>query len=246
MIQAMDKTTSFFNKMTTVNNFTYYSHEIIGWIAAILTVVIGIPQLIKLIKVKSAKDVSLVSNWIFFVGLIMWVIFGSFTVDGNGNKLIQTITANVLSVFVYALLLFFLHKYKEERTNIWTTTIVCLASVLVVAIFVIAIVRKDWFITENIQWVAILIGAVTGFLTTFAYVPQVWTTFKSKDVENLSLLMIIILIGLNIFWIIYWLTALNSSVIMPLVYQCISLVLYIVLLTLYIIYKQKDTKKVED
>lgn len=115
MIQAMDKTTSFFNKVTTVNNFMYYSHEIIGWIAAILTVVIGIPQLIKLIKVKSAKDVSLVSNWIFFVGLIMWVIFGSFTVDGNGNKLIQTITANVLSVFVYALLLFFYTNTKKNE-----------------------------------------------------------------------------------------------------------------------------------
>ncbi|MEM9916648.1 MAG: SemiSWEET transporter [Bacteroidota bacterium] len=48
-----------------------------------------------------------------------------------------------------------------------------------------------------------IIGLAAGFMTTVAFIPQVYQTWKSKSAKDLSLGMLLILIGGLILWLIY-------------------------------------------
>ena len=48
-----------------------------------------------------------------------------------------------------------------------------------------------------------VLGLVSGALTTIAFVPQVWKTYKSKSAKNLSLGMFMIFCSGTIGWFAY-------------------------------------------
>ena len=50
--------------------------ELIGFIAATLTTVAFLPQVIKTWKDKSTKDISLVTYSLFVAGVITWLTYG--------------------------------------------------------------------------------------------------------------------------------------------------------------------------
>jgi MtN3 and saliva related transmembrane protein len=50
--------------------------RMIGLIAGILTTASLFPQLIKTIRTRSSKDLSLVMLFMFWIGIICWLIYG--------------------------------------------------------------------------------------------------------------------------------------------------------------------------
>ena len=50
--------------------------EMIGYIAGIFTAIALLPQVIKAWKTKSVKDISLLWNSIYLIGLILWLVYG--------------------------------------------------------------------------------------------------------------------------------------------------------------------------
>jgi MtN3 and saliva related transmembrane protein len=82
--------------------------DIIGYTACFLTVINLIPQLIKIIKNKSSKNISVVSYTILSLGLILWAIYGFMKKD------IVLIVTNCLSVFITILIIFSIFYFKEE------------------------------------------------------------------------------------------------------------------------------------
>lgn len=48
-----------------------------------------------------------------------------------------------------------------------------------------------------------IIGSGAGILTTASFIPQVVKTWRSKSVEDISLLMFLVLLAGNSLWIIY-------------------------------------------
>jgi len=79
---------------------------IIGLMAAALTVVAFFPQLIKVWKTKSTKDISLGMFSIFCIGVFLWFVYGILMQDP------PIIVANFL-VFIQAfIILMFKVKYK--------------------------------------------------------------------------------------------------------------------------------------
>jgi len=50
--------------------------ELFGYIAAILTTLAFIPQLIKTLKTKKAEDVSSTTLIMFLTGVAAWIIYG--------------------------------------------------------------------------------------------------------------------------------------------------------------------------
>ena len=50
--------------------------DIFGYLAAILTTMAFLPQLIKTLKTKKADDVSLTTLIMFIIGVISWIIYG--------------------------------------------------------------------------------------------------------------------------------------------------------------------------
>ncbi|MBI2558888.1 SemiSWEET transporter [Candidatus Woesearchaeota archaeon] len=79
---------------------------IIGSIAATLTTIAFIPQLIKTWKTKSARDISLGMFLIFCAGVFLWLIYGVLKKDA------VIVIANFI-VFVLSFIIFILKiRYK--------------------------------------------------------------------------------------------------------------------------------------
>ncbi|MDG6927693.1 MAG: SemiSWEET transporter [Nitrososphaerota archaeon] len=75
----------------------------------------------------------------------------------------------------------------------------------------------------------LLIGLVAGFLTTVAYVPEVYRIFITKDTKGISLLWLVILLTGAILWFVYGLDIYSLPVIFA---NGISTLLIVIMLIL--------------
>jgi MtN3 and saliva related transmembrane protein len=50
--------------------------EVIGMIAGTLTTIAFVPQVLRIYRTKSARDVSYLTFGIFSVGVVLWLIYG--------------------------------------------------------------------------------------------------------------------------------------------------------------------------
>ena len=53
--------------------------DILGYISATLTTIAFLPQIIKTVQTKSAKDVSMGMFVLFTIGVFLWIIYGILT-----------------------------------------------------------------------------------------------------------------------------------------------------------------------
>ena len=79
---------------------------IIGILAAILTTLAGLPQLIKLIRTKKSKDLSLTMILMFVIGILLWLIYGIMLID------LPLIIANSFAIIIQSTILYYKFKYK--------------------------------------------------------------------------------------------------------------------------------------
>jgi MtN3 and saliva related transmembrane protein len=79
---------------------------IIGLVAALFTTVSLLPQLIKVYKTKSTKDISTGMFTLFGAGVLLWFVYGIFVND------LPIIVANSLAFIQATVILFFKAKYK--------------------------------------------------------------------------------------------------------------------------------------
>lgn len=80
--------------------------NIFGMAAAILTTSCFIPQLIKIIKTKQTKDLSLSMYLMFFAGVACWEIYGILF------KAPPVIIANFIGMIMNATIIYYKIKYK--------------------------------------------------------------------------------------------------------------------------------------
>ena len=83
--------------------------EILGYISATLTTIAFLPQIIKTIQTKSAKDVSMGMFVLFTIGVFLWIIYGILT------KTYPVLIANAV-IFCLALGQIIL-KIKYDKKN---------------------------------------------------------------------------------------------------------------------------------
>jgi MtN3 and saliva related transmembrane protein len=50
--------------------------EVIGMVAGTLTTIAFVPQVLRIYRTKSARDVSYLTFGIFSVGVVLWLIYG--------------------------------------------------------------------------------------------------------------------------------------------------------------------------
>jgi MtN3 and saliva related transmembrane protein len=73
--------------------------ETLGFVGAFLTTISGLPQFFKIMRDKSAKEVSLWTYIILLVGVICWLVYGFFL---NSKPLIF---ANSITLIIYTCIL---------------------------------------------------------------------------------------------------------------------------------------------
>ena len=79
---------------------------VIGLIAATITTLSFIPQLIKTWNLKETKDISLLMFVTLGVGIILWIIYGFLLWD------LPLILVNSITFIFVLIILFFKFKYK--------------------------------------------------------------------------------------------------------------------------------------
>lgn len=80
--------------------------EIVGFIAATLTTLAYLPQVIKTWKSKSAADLSLGLFSILTTGVFLWLVYG--IMIGNG----PIIASNIITLLLTGSMLYFKLRYK--------------------------------------------------------------------------------------------------------------------------------------
>jgi len=80
--------------------------EIIGLIAATLTTSAFIPQVYKVVKTKSTDSLSLTMYIVFFVGIVLWLIYGI-----HLNSLAM-ILSNIVTGVLALILIIYKLRYK--------------------------------------------------------------------------------------------------------------------------------------
>jgi MtN3 and saliva related transmembrane protein len=89
--------------------------SIVGSTAAALTMFSFIPQIIKIIKTKSAKDVSLVTLLGLSLGVFLWIAYGIHLKDA----IIITANSVTLTTLIILLCLYFNYgRTKNARNNL--------------------------------------------------------------------------------------------------------------------------------
>ena len=82
--------------------------EFFGYLAAILTTLAFIPQLIKTLKTKKADDVSLTTLIMFLTGVAAWIIYG---IQISSKPIL---IANIITFLLNFLILVFKLIYSKE------------------------------------------------------------------------------------------------------------------------------------
>lgn len=80
--------------------------EILGLIAAALTTSSFIPQVYKAWKFKSTKDISLTMYMAFFIGIVLWLIYGI------AINSLSMIIANTITIVLALSIILAKIKYK--------------------------------------------------------------------------------------------------------------------------------------
>jgi MtN3 and saliva related transmembrane protein len=82
--------------------------ELIGFIAAFLTTVAFVPQVLQIYKTRSAKDVSLAMFLLFTLGVGMWLYYGI------KMHSVPMIAANTVTLALAMTILYFKYKFREQ------------------------------------------------------------------------------------------------------------------------------------
>jgi MtN3 and saliva related transmembrane protein len=86
--------------------------EDIGFVAASLTTAAFVPQLIRVMKLRSAREISLGTFVMFSVGVFMWLMYGIYT--GSRPVIASNVVTLVLSVSILILKLKYDLDAKKE------------------------------------------------------------------------------------------------------------------------------------
>jgi MtN3 and saliva related transmembrane protein len=86
------------------------SVEFVGFAAAFLTTTAFVPQLLRVIRLRSARDISLGTFSLFSLGVLLWLIYGLYT--GSGPVIASNAVTLVLSVAILIL------KLKYDRKSV--------------------------------------------------------------------------------------------------------------------------------
>lgn len=80
--------------------------SLLGYLAGTLTTLSFLPQLIKVIKSRSTKDISLLMFIVISIGILLWLIYGILIASP------PIIIANLVTLAIASMILYLKLKYK--------------------------------------------------------------------------------------------------------------------------------------
>jgi MtN3 and saliva related transmembrane protein len=84
----------------------------LGFVAAFCTTAAFVPQLVRVLRLRSAREISLPTFLLFSVGVFLWLLYGLYT--GSKPVIASNAVTLVLSVSILALKLRYGRLAEEE------------------------------------------------------------------------------------------------------------------------------------
>ena len=82
--------------------------EYIGLVAGLFTTFALVPQILRVYKLKSAREISVIYNLTLFSGLVLWLVYGILL------ELVPVIVWNIFGLILTGLLLLAKLKYGRQ------------------------------------------------------------------------------------------------------------------------------------
>ncbi|EFF41751.1 PQ-loop domain-containing transporter [Mycoplasmopsis alligatoris] len=211
------------------------SIEIVSWIATILTIILSIPQLIRVIKDKETKNISFISFWFYRLGMLTWAIYAglSNSLDPYGLKIIMI--SSCLSITLNNVLMFYLYFYKKTfslKIKLIGYVFILLTWLFLIAILIVWLIVPDFRIAPS---QTLIFSLIAPAIITFAFLPQLIRSLKTKSWAGFSLVMTILFLVTNLLWSTFWVLQIADrinknifywDIIVALVWQIISIAIY--------------------
>jgi MtN3 and saliva related transmembrane protein len=86
--------------------------ELLGFVAAFCTTAAFVPQLVRVLRLRSAREISLPTFLLFSVGVFLWLLYGLYI--GSKPVIASNTVTLVLSVSILILKLRYGRGAKEE------------------------------------------------------------------------------------------------------------------------------------
>ncbi|MCD4771163.1 hypothetical protein K8R30_01970 [archaeon] len=83
--------------------------EILATVLGVITGLANVPQIIKIFKSRSAKDISIITNLIFITSSVVWLLYG-LQLDS-----FPLIVANIIYIITYGLIVIGWVVYGRNR-----------------------------------------------------------------------------------------------------------------------------------
>jgi MtN3 and saliva related transmembrane protein len=90
--------------------------ELIGFVAAFCTTTAFVPQLLRVVKLRSARDISLGTFLLFSVGVGMWQLYGIYT--GSKPVIASNLVTLVLSLSILVSKLRYDRRALEKEAGV--------------------------------------------------------------------------------------------------------------------------------
>jgi len=98
-----------------MTSLTSNAVENVGFVAAFLTTAAFVPQLARVLRLRSARDISLPTFLMFSVGVFLWLVYGLYT--GSKPVIASNTVTLVLSVSILVLKLRYDRPAVREGTS---------------------------------------------------------------------------------------------------------------------------------
>jgi MtN3 and saliva related transmembrane protein len=97
--------------MSASANFSGTAVQNIGFAAAFCTTAAFVPQLVRILRLRSARDISLPTFLLFSVGVFLWLLYGLYT----GSK--PVIASNIVTLVLSLSILFLKLRYDRNAAR---------------------------------------------------------------------------------------------------------------------------------
>ena len=162
--------------------------EILGYIGTFFAIAMYSPQALKTMKDKKVEGLSKIFFLIIIMGTTGWVLYGAF------NSRIDVWLSNLAISMLMYIIIWFLFSKKEK---------IIIYGILVPLQIISLIILLVWDVHLS-EGANLAITIVAGLGTSSGLFAQLYTTFKSKDVKNISSLMLILIAFNQALWTLIW------------------------------------------
>lgn len=193
-------------------------NDLIGGIAAFLTVIVGVPQAVKTYLTKTVVSVSLPSFILYYLGTLLWILYVTLT----PNKWLPLGITDILSCFVLTvtITLIYHYSYQQKLARIHAGTLDSLgrfqsritSRMFTTAAFLLYAVYLTAFTSAQITGFSLGDGKVLKYIffvgaflgVTIVFSAQTVKTIQTRSTEGLSFGICLISFILNTLWEISW------------------------------------------